>query len=305
MEKMYDKVKEMYNNNDLSLEKYYDENDDPLFKKITSSLKLPKKELMKYTTKFEDTVKELKNCDKCPNLLSCKNEVVGHVYYPENDNGQVVFCYRACKYQKVFEKQTSYQKNIYLFDVPNDIKNASMKDIYTDDKERIPVIKWIKNFLDNYSKNNECKGLYLTGSFGCGKTYLVSAMLNELAKKGSNVAIVYFPEFLRSLKSSFNDDDEFKKKFETIKKVELLLLDDIGAEAITPWSRDEILGTILQYRMQSHLPTFFTSNLNLSELEENLSLSATGVDKVKARRIMERIKQLTEEVVLISENKRK
>ena len=104
MEKMYDKVKEMYNNNDLSLEKYYDENDDPLFKKITSSLKLPKKELMKYTTKFEDTVKELKNCDKCPNLLSCKNEVVGHVYYPENDNGQVVFCYRACKYQKVFEK---------------------------------------------------------------------------------------------------------------------------------------------------------------------------------------------------------
>ena len=119
------------------------------------------------------------------------------------------------------------------------------------------------------------------------------------------MAIVYFPEFLRSLKSSFNDDDEFKKKFETIKKVELLLLDDIGAEAITPWSRDEILGTILQYRMQSHLPTFFTSNLNLSELEENLSLSATGVDKVKARRIMERIKQLTEEVVLISENKRK
>ena len=30
----------------------------------------------------------------------------------------------------------------------------------------------------------------------------------------------------------------------------MLLLDDIGAETVTEWSRDEVLGTILQYRME-------------------------------------------------------
>lgn len=55
-------------------------------------------------------------------------------------------------------------------------------------------------------------------------------------------------------------------------KLDLLLLDDIGAETVTNWSRDEILGTILQYRMENNLSTFITSNLNISELEGHSSL---------------------------------
>ena len=38
-----------------------------------------------------------------------------------------------------------------------------------------------------------------------------------------------------------------------MKYAKLLLIDDLGAEGVTSWSRDEILGTILQYRMQEHL----------------------------------------------------
>ena len=147
--------------------------------------------------------------------------------------------------------------------------------------------------------------LYLNGNFGCGKTYILSAMLNELAKKGHKIAIVYYPEFLRALKESFNGTDEFKNKFNYIKKVELLLLDDIGAETVTEWSRDEILGTILQYRMEENLPTMFTSNLTMKELENHLSTTNKDIDIVKSRRIIERIKQLTTEITMISENKRK
>lgn len=307
MDKLYEKVTEFYQTNpELSLEKYYDDNlKDPLFQKMTTSLELPKKELMKYTTNLEKSVCELKNCQKCHNLLECQNEIQGYIYTPMNYNGQVSFSYEACDYQKEKEQNTEYQKRISLFDVPKEILNASMKNIYTNDKERIPVVKWIANFLDNYEKNKKCKGLYLTGSFGCGKTYLVSAMLNELAKKGASVVIIYFPEFLRSLKSSFKEEEEYRKKFDLIKKSELLLIDDIGAESLSAWGRDEVLGTILQYRMQEELPTFFTSNLNLEELEEHLSLSTSGVDKVKSRRIMERIKQLTDVITLISDNKRK
>ena len=82
------------------------------------------------------------------------------------------------------------------------------------------------------------------------------------------------------------------------------LLDDIGAENVSSFNRDEVLGPILQYRMEEGLPTFFTSNLTLEELEENLSLTTSGSDKVKARRIIERIKQLTKQMELVSKNRR-
>ena len=86
--------------------------------------------------------------------------------------------------------------------------------------------------------------------------------------------------------------------------LEHFLLYDIGAENCSNWSRDEVLGPILQYRMESHLPTFFTSNLTIEELETALSVTSSGVDKLKARRIVERIKQLTVSLELISKNKR-
>ena len=56
--------------------------------------------------------------------------------------------------------------------------------------------------------------------------------------------------------------------------------------------------------MESNLPTFFTSNLTIEELEEALSQTSSGVDKVKARRIVERIKQLTIQEKLVSKNRR-
>ena len=306
MDSMKDLIKNTYRTNIDKLE--YDFNkamENEKFKKVVGTLKTSKKEIMKHTSKIEDTVRELNNCANCKNIFECKNMVEGYVYYPIVENDNVVFCYMPCKYKKELDKKTQYQKNIELYDMPKDVKNASMKDIYTDDLDRFEVIKWLKKYIDNYKKGEKGKGLYLTGNFGCGKTYLISAMLNELAKLDKKVAIIYFPEFLRSLKESFNDDEEYKTKFNYIRRVELLLIDDIGAETTTPWGRDEILGTILQYRMQQGLATFFTSNFTIKELEEHFSLSNNSLEKVKARRIIERVKQLTEVLVMVSENKRK
>ena len=84
-----------------------------------------------------------------------------------------------------------------------------------------------------------------------------------------------------------------------------MLLDDIGAETTTPWNRDEILGTILQYRMDNKKATFFTSNLNIKELENHFITSNKDEEVIKARRIIERVKYLTDELELIGENKRK
>lgn len=303
MKNTSDIIKEKFSPDNFELEKYFDEElEDATFRKVVNSLKVEKEKLIKYTSLLKDSSLELKNCAKCKNIMECKNSVEGFVYYPEIKDGNIIFSYNACKYKKKLDKDNEYQKNIMMFEMPRDILYASMKDIYTDDKKRLEAIKWLTTFIKKYENNEKCKGLYLTGNFGCGKTYLVAATFNELAKKGKKVAIVYYPEFLRKLKSSFSDD--FTSVFDKVRKADLLLLDDIGAETTTNWNRDEILGTILQYRMQEGLPTFFTSNLSLSELEEHL-MGNDSEGKIKARRIIERIKYLTDNITMIAENRRK
>ena len=110
-----------------------------------------------------------------------------------------------------------------------------------------------------------------------------------------------FMNYSHSLKDNFNLLDS---KVRYYSNVEILLIDDIGAEKVTDWGRDEILGTILQSRMNNHLTTFFTSNLTIEELEKHLSISKDSEDVVKARRVIERIKQLTIDEELVTENRR-
>ena len=293
--------------NEDKLKKDYESilNKNETFKKLVDSLKKPDSYLMKYTSSLEETSKELDNCKKCKHLLDCKNSYQGHVYYPEILNDNLVFDYVPCKYQKKYDEENKYKNNIYLFEIPKEIKEASMKDIDSKNKARFEIIKWLVEFIEKYKPNTGMKGLYLNGSFGSGKTYLISAALNELAKQDHKIAIIYYPEFLRSLKESFSEPEIYNEKFKLIKNIELLLIDDIGAETMTEWSRDEVLGTILQYRMQEGLTTFFTSNLTIKDLEEHFSISTKGVEKVKAKRIIERIQQLTTEMTLVSENRRK
>ena len=275
---------------------------DKEFYNYLKTLPISEDILMKYTSSLQDAFKESKNCHYCRGLNHCKNRVVGYCYTPEKSNNTIIFSYVACKHEQKRLKDDAYKDNLELFDMPEEIANANLQEVYTDDKARIPIIHYFKEFMEKYQKGEKPKGLYLTGSFGSGKTYLVAALLNEMAKKKVASALVYYPEFLRSLKSSFQTD--YNERFDYIKKSPLLLLDDIGAENESAWSRDEVLGPILQYRMQNHLPTFFTSNLNLKELETIFATTSSGVDKVKARRIIERIKQLTIPMELIGKNRR-
>ena len=282
---------------------FYDACASKDFKEFVDALNIEEETLMKYTSSLEDACEECNNCKKCKGLETCQNKVPGYVYTPEKDKNVINFSYVACKKENEKLKKEAYKENIDLFDMPKDVVEASFKNIYKDDKARVPIIKFFKEFMDSYKEDTKPKGLYLTGSFGSGKTYLIAALFNEMAKKGVKSVLIYYPEFLSGLKAAFSTS-EYGERLSHIKRIPLLLLDDIGAENCSNWSRDEVLGPILQYRMENHLPTFFTSNLTMSELEKSLAITSSGVDKVKARRIIERIKQLTTTLELVSENRR-
>lgn len=275
---------------------------NPEFKKLVNTLKIKENVAYKYTSKLERTVCELNNCSNCKSLHTCQNKVEGMVYYPTIKDEKLEFNYVACKYKKKDIKQKEEIKSKF-FEMPYDIKMAKMSNIEIN-STRAKIIKWINKFYDDFKSGKQTKGLYLSGSFGSGKTYILSALLNELSKLNYSCIIVYYPELLRSIKESFNSDD-YNERINEIKKCDLLLLDDIGAETTTPWNRDEILGTILQYRMDNKKATFFTSNLNLKELENHFIVNNKDEEVIKARRIMERVKYLTDALELIGENKRK
>lgn len=271
---------------------------DTSFKRLVKRLGLDEEKAMKITSKLQDTVLELQHCKNCSGLHSCQNSYIGHVLFPEIREEKIYFSYTPCKYQKAFFKMKKEKE-----DKAKSASKARIRDIDgTSDKKRIPVVKWILKFLEDYDYSKDMKGLYLSGSFGSGKTFLISALFHELEiVKHVKISIVYFPEVLRTLK---DDWEIYESKIKYYQTVDLLLLDDIGAEKVTEWGRDEVLGTILQYRMEHHLPTFFTSNMNLKELENHLANASKNVDLVKSRRIIERIKQLSVAMELTSENRR-
>ena len=301
-----DKIKEKFKEdklNDLKIEFFKSKKEDEGYRDFVDSIDLKDEYLMKYNTSLKQCYKECQNCKNCKGIGFCKNEIKGLAYTYKIVDKELVFNYKTCKYQNQILDDIEYIKDSYLFTVAKEVRNAKMKDIYTDDKNRVEVIKWITKFIKDYKNQKDVKGLYLSGNFGSGKSYLLSAMINEIIKDGKKGALVYYPEFLRSLKASFGKD--FDEQFEYAKKADLLLLDDIGAENITAWSRDEILGPILQYRMDEKLPTFFSSNLTVDELEEHLGVQKDKVDKLKAKRIIERIKYMCDDIKLISNNNRK
>lgn len=273
--------------------------EDVNFANLCYKLDVSEDILCKYTSKLESTVNDLNNCKGCKGLEYCKNEVTGFVNFPSVTEDALVFSYVQCKYKKEAEK---YKSNVIFYETPKNLRNARFSEIFLDDKAREEVLKYLKEFMNDFPNK---KGVYLYGSFGSGKSYIINATLNELSRKGYSCVSVYYPTLLKKLKDSFSSKTgNYEKVYNELLMCDVLLIDDIGAENNSAWARDEVLGGILQSRMDNEQITFFTSNFSLEELESHLSETNVSTDKIKSRRIIERIKQLAKPISLVGENKR-
>lgn len=203
------------------------------------------------------------------------------------------------------EKERELRSRINAMNISKDARTATMdKIILTQDRNNVLMMAYA--FMDEYTESPKDyhQGFYLYGPFGTGKTYLLGAMAHELSKRGHVITMMHYPTFTQEMKAAIADGS-VSDKLNAVKNSEILMLDDIGAEVNSTWIRDEVLGVILQHRMQEKLPTFFSSNFNFSELEEHLRMGNRGDDEpIKAKRLMERIKYLAKEVALTGKNRR-
>ena len=200
------------------------------------------------------------------------------------------------------QKQATINARLNLISLPASLKEASLAKVDLDDVGRYKAFELLTNFVADYP--NYKKAIYLYGDFGVGKSYMMAALAHDLSEKRSvSTTLLHYPSFVLDVKNAISSG-LVKEKIDEVKVAQVLILDDIGAEQSSPWMRDEILQVILQHRMQENLPTFFTSNFNFADLERHFATSKNGDETWLARRVMERIKFLAEEVRLEGENRR-
>lgn len=233
-------------------------------------------------------------CQACQDLVSCNLPIAGMTPTLAMENGSAILVYVPCQHNQ----NQARKRAVDALYVPKRVFEADLADMDVLSTKRKEVYRFMIDFLTQYPKSTLQKGLYLSGLYGSGKTYILACLANELAKKDVDVIFAYYPDLVRELKSSIGSS-QLSTLIERLKTAPVLFLDDFGAESPSAFIRDEVLGPILQHRLLDCKPTFFSSNLKMKSLIDSLVINDSILEKSKAARIHERIKELTTEFEIL------
>jgi primosomal protein DnaI len=280
--------------------------DNDLVKRFLNDNNLDYKIVERYPFRFKTWLDSLLKCKNCKGLSECKQDSIGE-YFDLKFDGVLDIQIEKCAYALAEYSKNKHLKYFKYSDLPNILSSTSLmsaiSDAYTTEYKDgyNSVLKW-------YLKKDYSKGLYIYGDVGVGKSYLAACVANEFAKDKKNVSYIHVPTFVNKIRNlMINDNNEYKYVIKQLKTSYFVVFDDIGAEALTSFNRDEILMPILDYRMNNKLLTIFTSNEDFESLHdhfENDNKTVNKVETLKADRIMDRIKSLTNLLNLEGLNRR-
>ncbi len=100
--------------------------------------------------------------------------------------------------------------------------------------------------------------LLFVGPCGCGKTHLAAAIANQCLENGLPVFFTTAPDFLDALRAALVSPEQYTQLYAWVREVELLVLDDLGAQQPSAWSNEKLL-QLLEYRTTLALPTIITA----------------------------------------------
>ena len=131
------------------------------------------------------------------------------------------------------------------------------------------IIGGIKKFVNNFAY--ETGNIYIYGDVGRGKTFLINSIAKEILDR--NFSVVYMTstklfKFLNDYLYAFEDRREnLEEKYRLIFDSDLLIIDDLGAEASRQADRSNLFDVVNE-RMNAGKPIIFSSNLDEEALQE-------------------------------------
>ncbi len=141
-------------------------------------------------------------------------------------------------------------------------------------------LRWAYETARSYAENPS-GWLLLKGGYGCGKPHLAAAIANYVVEQGQPVLFITVPDLLDHLRAAFAPHSTvgYDERFEEVRTVPLLVLDDLGTESPTSWAQEKLF-QILNHRYNAQLPTVVTTNHQLEEIPLRIRSRLTDLDLV-------------------------
>ena len=131
-------------------------------------------------------------------------------------------------------------------------------------------IQSIRRYLRTIEQNLDSgRGLWIAGDVGTGKTTLAMLVSKGALDAGRSVAIYSLPRLLNLLRESLASESGMLDFMDRLTAVDLLHLDDLGAENQTEWVLEQLY-SIVNARYEAERAIVATSNLMPDELTERL-----------------------------------
>ena len=145
------------------------------------------------------------------------------------------------------------------------------------DMARDPVtraaVRTVAEFIDDLdARIADGRGLWIEGDVGTGKTTLAMLVSKSAIEAGHSVAIYSLPRLLARIRRTYDaaaGELSYLGFFNRLTSVDLLHLDDLGAEKRSDWVLEQLYA-IVDERYATNRSMLVTTNLKLPELEEQI-----------------------------------
>jgi DNA replication protein DnaC len=124
------------------------------------------------------------------------------------------------------------------------------------------IVRHVRRFLEDIQANLDAgRGLWFHGDVGTGKTSLAMLVAQAADEAGRSVAVYSVPHLLAEIRSTYDSDssDSYLGLFGRLCTVDLLVLDDLGAEKSSEWVLEQLY-SIVNERWQSSGSVLVTTN---------------------------------------------
>ncbi len=272
--------------------------EEPKVKALIKDGYISAKTVMKSPYRLQAWLHALSPCIRCAGLNMCGQKTKGY-FMNLIDDGMIREELTPCKYMKTKLKDEAHCANFTYSDISPKYRSIGFSSITARDGGDA-YLNTVMKLQDLFE---EGKGAYIYGPMGTGKTYLAACAANDAARQGKKCAFLHWPSFTAKMQSLVKTG-EWEETVRKMTYVGFLVIDDIGAESISEWNRDQILQPILVYRYEHDLPVWFTSNYDPDTLTVHFTYTKNKNDETGAQRVMERIRHMAEAVPLSGNDRR-